>query len=343
MNQKIMEGPENISRNKRIYLFILLLNFITSALRVYFFPGQSLFFHAVLFVGTFIVIALYWETVLILGKWLERPFPISQRPESRIIIQIIITFIISVIIGAIFFWGAEIYFNVITPDSLAFMTPVLNLFTALIFNLIYFGIYYFQEWKRNLIRSERILREQAQVQYNALRNQLNPHFLFNALTSLNSLIFENQQLASNFLKQLSKVYRYTLQNQHNEVVLLRKEIEFVEHYISLLKTRFGDAIDFVINIDSKSMDKSIVPVTTQMMIENAVKHNIISPVKPLRILFTTEEELLVIQNNVNRKQQIETSNRLGLENLKALYNYLSAVPIQVIQSEDFFTIKIPLI
>lgn len=334
---------KNLVSSKKIYFVVLVLNTITSALRIYFFPGQTLFFHVALFIGTFIIIALYWEIILLLSKWLDKSLPTNQRPEARILVQVFLTFILSLVIGTLFFGGAEIYFNVKTPDSLFVVTPVLNLFTALVFNLIYFGVYYFQEWKHNLIRSEVLQREQSEVRYNALRNQLNPHFLFNALTSLNSLIFENQQLASDFLKQLSKVYRYTLQHKANETVALKTEIEFIKRFVFLLETRFATAISIQIKVREEDSDRGIVPVTSQILIENAVKHNIISPNNPLSISIITDGDHLIVTNNKRRKSQVETSNKQGLENLKALYAYLAPTPVVVEDTDNQFTIKIPLI
>lgn len=186
-------------------------------------------------------------------------------------------------------------------------------------------------------------REQTAVKYDALRNQLNPHFLFNALTSLNSLIFENQQLASDFLQQLSKVYRYVLQNKEKETVSVSTELDFIAHYIFLLKTRFMNAIEFDIDLSQEAKEKEIVPVTLQILIENAVKHNIVSLTHPLKISITADDTFLIIENNVNRKVQVETSNKQGLENLKAFYRYLIDSPIDIKEMANIFTVKVPLI
>jgi two-component system, LytTR family, sensor kinase len=215
--------------------------------------------------------------------------------------------------------------------------------SSVILNLIYFGAYYFGEWKDNLMRTERLLREKTQVRYDALRNQLNPHFLFNALTSLNSLIFENQQLASDFLQQLSKVYRYTLQHKEKETVSLKTEIDFIQHYISLFKIRFQESVVFNFNIDLPSLEKGIAPVTIQMLIENAVKHNIINKETPLSISISTYDDYLIVENSLAKKSQVETSNKLGLENIKSLYHYLSDRPIEIMETQHRFTVKIPLI
>jgi two-component system, LytTR family, sensor kinase len=284
-----------------------------------------------------------WEYILLVSNVLEKYLAANSKPVSRIIVQVILTFICAYALGYPLYYYANKYFNVETPKAMDAIAPLLYFMSSVIFNLIYFGVYYFTEWKENLLRAERLQREQTEVRYDALRNQLNPHFLFNALTSLNSLIFENQQLASDFLQQLSKVYRYTLQHKDKETVSLKTELDFINHYISLFKIRFQEAIVFNIDINEASIEKGIPPVTLQMLIENAVKHNIINTTTPLIISITSSEEYLIVENKVNKKSQVETSNKLGLENLKALYYYLSDKPFEVIETEKTFIVKIPLI
>jgi two-component system LytT family sensor kinase len=329
---------------KKIYLLLFVLNIVTSLLRLYYFPDQEWYFHVALFFLTMLLLVGFWEFVAFESRILDKVLPFGIRPEYRITIQTILTFFIFYGGSILFFNGfAERYFNVNTPESLDTMAPVFILLTSMIFNLVYFGTYYFYEWKENLVSKSNLEREQAVVKYDALRNQLNPHFLFNALTSLNSLIFANQQLASDFLQQLSKVYRYILQNKEKETVSLGTELDFVNHYIFLLKTRFEDSIDIQLKVEDGELDKGIVPVLTQILIENAVKHNVISNDHPLLISISVENNFLVVSNSVAKKNQVETSNKLGMENLKSLYSYLSKEAIQVIQSEEQFTVRIPLL
>jgi LytS/YehU family sensor histidine kinase len=290
-----------------------------------------------------VAIILFWEIILLVGKFLDRFLSVDQRPDLRIIAQVGVTLGISTLLGWILSLAIGEIYSTKVPESFLATVLVVDLLSTIIFNLVYFGSHFFQEWKKSIVRSERLQREQAEVRYNALRNQLNPHFLFNALTSLNSLIFENQQLASDFLKQLSKVYRYTLQNKNNETVSLRTEMEFINHYLFLLQTRFTSALQFVVDIQAADFDKAIAPVTTQMLIENAVKHNIVSESHPLQITITTKDSYLIVTNTINKKKQIETSNKQGLESLRSLYQYLSSKRVEIIETVNTFTVKIPLI
>jgi hypothetical protein len=331
-----------ISR-KIIYTILFILDVLTSITRLFLFPNNSLFFYISIFVATFIIAVILWEYLLFVSNFLEKHLPVSSKLASRIIVQVILTFICAQTLGYLLFNYNGKYFNVVTPAGVDAITPLLYFMASIILNLVYFGAYYFTQWKENLVRAERLQREQTEVRYDALRNQLNPHFLFNALTSLNSLIFENQQLASDFLQQLSKVYRYTLQHKNKETVTLKTELDFITNYISLFKIRFQESIIFNFAINEISKEKGIPPVTLQMLIENAVKHNIINNINPLIITISSNEEYLIVENKINKKSQVEASNKLGLENLKALYYYLSDKPLEIIETDKKFIVKIPLI
>lgn len=332
-------------KRKHILPVILLFSIISGILRIYFYPSWNLYgLHIIFFILLFLVLMAQWEMVVITGKLLYRYFPTDNWAVTKVIVQIFISFLIAAVIQFSVFTPIEYFSNVKrTVPTVEIITPIFIFFRVLVFNLIYFGNHYFEEWKKNLMRSEGLQREQVEVRYQALKNQLNPHFLFNALTSLNSLIFENQQLASDFLKQLSKVYRYTLQNKENQTVSLEKEIAFIDHYIFLMKTRFGSAILFQTEIDDSEKDKGIVPVTTQMLIENAVKHNSVLPSSPLSISITAKNGYLIVSNSLNRRKQVETSNKQGLDGLRSLYSYLTTQPIEIEETENKFTVKIPLI
>jgi LytS/YehU family sensor histidine kinase len=218
---------------------------------------------------------------------------------------------------------------------------LLDLATGLALNISFFAEHFFSEWKKSIERAERLEKEKALVQYDNLKNQLNPHFLFNSLTSLNSLISEDQELASQYLKHLSRVYRYLLENR--EFVSLKQELEFLENYKFLIKMRHGDALLIYTDIPADKYDFQIIPVTLQNLIENALKHNIINGENPLTIRIYSDDSYLCVSNNLQRKKTVENSNRQGLENLKNLYQYLSTEKVSVTETPDSFTVRIPLL
>ncbi|HSK13812.1 MAG TPA: two-component regulator propeller domain-containing protein [Phnomibacter sp.] len=191
-------------------------------------------------------------------------------------------------------------------------------------------------------RTQALEKEKAMVMYENLKQHLNPHFLFNSLTSLSSLIRIDQQMAGDFLDRMSKIYRYILKNRDSETVTLQDELNFVSNFIELQKTRFESGLQVKVDVAEEHLYKKLAPVTLQNLVENAIKHNTTSKHKPLIIDVFVEDEYLVVRNNLQRKAFVETSNRTGLESMKDLYRYLSARPMMVEEDERFFKVKVPL-
>jgi hypothetical protein len=192
-------------------------------------------------------------------------------------------------------------------------------------------------------KAQLLEKEKTMVMYENLKQHLNPHFLFNSLTSLSSLIRIDQHKAGDFLEKMSKVYRYILKNRDNETVMLSEELKFVDLYIQLQKTRFSEGLRVNININDDYIHRKIAPVTLQNLVENAIKHNVADSDFPLVIDLYTENDYLVVRNNLQKKNFVETSNKQGLANMKSLYHYLSARPMIIEEDDKHFTVKIPLI
>ncbi|QEC68420.1 hypothetical protein FRZ67_14315 [Panacibacter ginsenosidivorans] len=192
-------------------------------------------------------------------------------------------------------------------------------------------------------KADALEKEKALVMYESLKQHLNPHFLFNSLTSLSSLIRFDQKLAVDFLDGLSKIYRYILKSRDRETVPLMEEIKFVETFIQLQQTRFEKGLVVNINVPEEYYTYKIAPVTLQNLIENAIKHNIIDEDSPLIIDILIEDEYIVVKNNLQKKNFLETSNKQGLLNMKSLYNFLSHKPIIIEGTDQYFFVKVPLI
>jgi len=192
-------------------------------------------------------------------------------------------------------------------------------------------------------KAQSLEKEKAMVMYENLKQQLNPHFLFNSLTSLNSLIEAEPKAASEFLDSLSKTYRYILKSRDNETVSLLDEIRFAENYIKLQKTRFEKGFEVNIDIPEEYHYRKIVPVTLQNLVENAIKHNIIDEESPLKIRINVEDDYLVVKNNLQKKKFVETSNRQGLANMQSLYQYLSKQQVEITETKETFIVKLPLL
>lgn len=290
-----------------------------------------------------VMISFFWESLRLVHTLLNKTYPFEKNLAGRILIQLIIGALIGLFIRFILYLYGEQFIPFKLDSLFLAATWVLYIMIPIGVNLGFFTLYFIERWKDSLIKAERLEKEKSQVQFDNLKNQLNPHFLFNALTSLNSLIFENQQLASEFLQQLSKVYRYVLQNKNKNFVLLTTELDFIEHYVQLLETRFRGGLKINFKISEEAKEKAIVPVTLQILIENAIKHNVIDKDKKLTIDVVTVGDYLVVTNNLQVRKTVEGSNKQGLDNLKSLYRFLTDKPLLVEPTDDRFYVKVPLI
>ena len=194
------------------------------------------------------------------------------------------------------------------------------------------------------VRAERLEKENVQAQFAALKSQVNPHFLFNSLSILSSLVHADAELSEKFIDQLSRAYRYILEQKDNERVLLKTELEFIQAYRFLLNIRFENKFDVLINVPEADQTRySIAPLTLQLLVENAVKHNRMSVKEPLKVYIQLEEGCLVVQNNLQLRPQSENSTGVGLQNIITRYALLTDQPVWVGESEGRFVVKIPLL
>ena len=216
----------------------------------------------------------------------------------------------------------------------------INLFLNII-NLIFF---YIRRLRQTQLEAEEFKKISVQAQLQSLRNQVNPHFLFNNLNVLSTLILKNPEKAVEFIEQFSKVYRYVLQNQEKEMVDLQSELEFIQSYLYLLKTRFNGSLNINLNINEATRSLYVVPVALQMLIENAIKHNVGSQKKPLNVeVFTEDDDKLVVRNNLQPKETQEPSTQIGLANIAKRYQHLSKKTVEVLRENGSFTVKLPLL
>ena len=223
--------------------------------------------------------------------------------------------------------------------------------TAMVFSIIVsLFFYYFIERERGrkdlqkeLLRSAQLQKENYQAQLQNLKNQINPHFLFNSLNVLGSLIYKNQEQAVEFLRNLSGIYHSFLENTQEELVPLQKELDLIESYNYLLITRFGDALQFQINIEEKLHSYYIPPGALQTLVENAVKHNGFTKKNPLVVKIFSSEEMIVVENNLKMRVQSTTSTKTGLKNLKNRYKFLSSKKPSFEKIENKYIAKLPLI
>jgi len=208
-----------------------------------------------------------------------------------------------------------------------------------IFNIVFF----YNRYQKNRIKEQTIIAGTASAKFDALKNQLDPHFLFNSLNVLTSLIEENPDKAQKFTTSLSKVYRYVLEQKNKELVTVNEELAFAKTYMSLLKMRFEDSIVFEIPEQSLNLESKVVPLSLQLLLENAVKHNMVTSTKPLHIRIYENDGNLMVENNLQPKQIVKKSSGVGLNNVKQRYRLLSKRTVNINQTARKFSVAIPIL
>jgi LytS/YehU family sensor histidine kinase len=210
---------------------------------------------------------------------------------------------------------------------------------------IYEGFYFYHRWRQSVLETETLRRENMQSQLEGLKNQVNPHFLFNSLNTLVYLIPEDSQRAVRFVQQLSKVYRYILEIRDQPLISLREEMNFLDAYLFLLQERFGDNLQVDIRIDPAAYSLQLIPLSLQMLFENVIKHNIISQEQPLQVTVTTspDHDSLRISNRLQRKKEVQPSTRVGLDNIRRRYAFYTHEDVLVEEKDGWFAVQLPLL
>jgi two-component system, LytTR family, sensor kinase len=217
------------------------------------------------------------------------------------------------------------------------------IFCTIMIIAIYESIFFMHQLRHSVEETEKLKRESLNAELNALKTQVNPHFLFNNLNTLCSLIPEDPKRATDFVQQLSKVYRHILEVRDEKSIPLKEELDVMKAYAFLLQTRFGNNLDVVINVPDEKLQKKIVPLSLQILMENAIKHNIVSSDKPLKIEVVALNGKLVVSNNLQKKNQVNESTGIGLENIRNRYILLGNGQVEVKENGSDFIVSIPLI
>lgn len=233
------------------------------------------------------------------------------------------------------------YDEFLSTESMTFYYTAIIITIAV--SMFFHAFYFYQQLQKNKIKEQKVIAGTASAKFDALKNQLDPHFLFNSLNVLTSLIDENPESAQKFTTALSKVYRYVLEQKNKDLITVDEELKFAKTYMSLLKMRFEDSIIFEIPEQASNPESKVVPLSLQLLLENAVKHNMVTTSKPLHIKIYESNGLLVVENNLQLKQIVKKSSGVGLENIRQRYNLLSDRKVNINQQADSFAVAIPML
>ncbi|MEZ4874647.1 MAG: histidine kinase [Flavobacteriaceae bacterium] len=268
-------------------------------------------------------------------NWITRPYKMLWANAAFILLVFIPLnyFAIEIIFG--------LYPEQYGKEQIYFL-KLNNLFTVIIVSLYINSTYFFSSWEKSLIKNQEISKQHIKQELLALKNQINPHFLFNNLNTLSHLVSEKSPEAEEYIVQLSTIYRYLLEEKKADVVPIEKEFNMLHSLIYLLKIKYGNTIEFLYQKeDFKNFN--IATFTLQLLIENAVKHNVVSKENKLFIHIFLDGSYLTIKNNVLQKANYVYSSGIGLNNIISRYKILSDKEVIIEESEKEFIVKIPLI
>jgi len=279
-------------------------------------------------------------------EWkLEQHIPWLIKPKFRFFLSVCLELAVGIFILTIINWfivvviqkqEINIFFSK-TAEGLKYLI-ILTISGIFIINSSHF----FRSWKQAAVNEEKLKREKLAIEYEALKNQVNPHFLFNSLTALSSLVYSDQEKAVSFIREFSNVFRYVLESREKEVVDFATEKKLLQSVSYMNQIRYENSLQIKINL-SDATDKYIIPMALQMLLENAIKHNSISAFKPLKVEIMEEHGYVVVKNNLQPKKSEIVSNKIGLENIKSRYKYLSDKDVLVEKSDKEFVVKIPVL
>jgi two-component system LytT family sensor kinase len=323
-------------------LLAILLNYLLFGSQGFAKYETWLFSFPIIYVHGFI----FWYLHVLIMHWLRIKFPHIRQTSLRLTILAVVHVSLISFAYVLLFYSYDAFHFLgyhLEPSQLR-IALFAGFGLTMVATSMWEADYTTRQWKDSLAEKEKLEQLTIQQEFETLKSQVNPHFLFNCFNTLSSLIAEDRKQAEVFLDELSKVYRYLLRNNENELSSLQREIQFIESYYRLLRTRHGEAVQLKIETDKKYDHYLLPSLSLQMLVENAVKHNVLSKNKPLLIdIFTTAGNKLVVSNNLQARTVKGPSNGIGLDNIKAKYGLLNHNGFQVLQDSKTFSVVLPLI
>lgn len=291
---------------------------------------------------TVIRTALLWHGSMLIINFLVARYSIFKEPVKLVGLQVgfLAGFVLLVEFGEIKAIEQFLKIQLSHDDKVTIVVEAL-LITFLI-SAIYASVSFFIQWKADLQRAQALEKANLEARFETLRNQVNPHFLFNALNTLLMMVNDNPA-ASKYVESLSEFMRFMLNTREKEVVLLRDELKIARQYVFIQESRFGGKLTVSFNVPESCFHFAIPPLSLQMLLENALKHNVVSKDNPLLVkIFTENNQYLVVENNVQPKIEKEPSTGVGLENIRNRYLFLTGKEVMVENVNSTFIVKLPL-
>ena len=290
--------------------------------------------------------SLYYANAIIFVK-LDDVYQTDRFSRNRIVQGFALSFIVSVIVIFLLRIVEDVLIEGKTIQQfLANEKPsnyIVSVVITFVVTLAIHAIYFYKAYQENKVKEQKIIAGTASAQFESLKNQIDPHFLFNSLNVLSSLIEENPESAQKFTTSLSKVYRYVLEQKDKELVSVAEELKFAKTYMNLLKMRFENSITFEIPEGFDNEEAKVVPLSLQLLLENCIKHNVVSEAKPLHVKISIENNQLVVANNLQKKEVLSDRKGVGLQNIVNRYAILTKRNVLVEENEQEFKIFLPIL
>jgi len=220
---------------------------------------------------------------------------------------------------------------------------IFSIIATFVITLMTYTFYFYKAYNENKVKEQKIIAGTASAKFESLKNQIDPHFLFNSLNVLSSLIEENPENAQRFTTSLSKIYRYVLEQKDKELVSVEEELSFAKTYMNLLKMRFENSLFYELPETVPNSEARVVPLSLQLLLENTVKHNVVSEQRPLHIKIFIENDYLVIRNDFQKKEVLQHRQGVGLQNIISRYNIITRRKVLIEQNEQYFSVSIPIL
>lgn len=341
INKLIKEIPRAIVISVSIFLVLLLVRLIVGNTIAFDYSLLSNFGFTMLY-----GLSLYFANAY-LFIYLDEVFAVERFVKKRIIIGFLASFFISVLVIFLLRIFEDVivqgtsFSEFLSKETLAnyLVAIILTFFVTLAFHAFYF----YKAYNESKVKEQKVIAGTANAKFESLKNQIDPHFLFNSLNVLSSLIEENPENAQRFTTSLSKIYRYVLEQKDKELVTVQEELTFAKTYMNLLKMRFENSISFELPEDFNNDEAKVVPLSLQLLLENTIKHNVVSEQKPLHIKIYIADNYLIVENNLQIKEVLQDRRGVGLQNIVNRYALISERKVLIEENPVYFKIKIPIL
>ena len=322
------------------YIGIAVISFIFTFFDLAYVKGSSSFFAA--YALSFVRTTLIWTGSMYIINYSITKFSMFTETAKLILFQVSVLSVFVILVELAEIFVIEKFFKISLTRNEKSSLMVIALIITFMISAIYASAAFFIQWKQNLLRSQALEKANLEARYDTLRNQVNPHFLFNSLNTLLMLVQDNP-VASRYVESISEIMRYMLQTRDKDAVLLRDELKIARDYVFIQQSRFGDKLNVDFDVPESFYHYAIPPLALQMLLENAVKHNVVSKENPLFVrVFVAENLLLVVENTVKDKIDKDASTGVGLENIQNRYLHLTGKNIFVRRDAGKFTVMLPL-